>query len=99
MQIYQKVESYNAPLWSIEILLFALLVATWFLGCMTDYPVLSVVAFAFTQILIGWVAHSASHNRNTDLNMLGRVEAGLLGGLSVEWWSPKHNMHHMFTNI
>ena len=58
-----------------------------------------MIAFAFTQIVIGWVGHSCAHNRNKRLNLLGKIESGLLGGFSIEWWSPKHNMHHMFTNI
>lgn len=29
---------------------------------------------------------------------VGRFFSAIIGGLSVEWWSPKHNMHHMFTN-
>lgn len=48
---------------------------------------------------MGWVAHSAAHNRNKKLNLFGRTCAAILGGFSLEWWSPKHNMHHMFTNI
>jgi fatty acid desaturase len=49
--------------------------------------------------LIGWIGHSAAHNRDVKLNTLGRFEAAVLGGFSLQWWSPKHNMHHMFTNI
>lgn len=71
----------------------------WVIGCVTETSVLSIVCFALAQILIGWMGHSAAHNRNKDLNLFGRIESSLLGGFSLEWWSPKHNMHHMFTNI
>lgn len=90
---------FNEPLWSIEILLVLLVGSTWFIGCMTEYAILSVVCFALTQILIGWIGHSAAHNRNKTLNLLGRYESAIFGGFSLDWWSPKHNMHHMFTNI
>jgi len=30
---------------------------------------------------------------------MSRIECALLGGFSIAWWNPKHNMHHMFTNI
>lgn len=66
---------------------------------MTEHWWLSVTCFALSAILIGWIGHSAVHNRNPTLNIYGRVESALLGGFSTEWWSPKHNMHHMFTNI
>jgi fatty acid desaturase len=45
------------------------------------------------------VGHSAAHNRNIKLNTFGRYETAFFGGFSLEWWSPKHNMHHMFTNV
>jgi fatty acid desaturase len=66
---------------------------------MTEYSLLSVICFAFSQVSICWIGHSAAHNRNKTLNIVGRCESALLGGLSLEWWAPKHNMHHMFTNI
>jgi fatty acid desaturase len=44
------------------------------------------------------MGHSMSHSRDLLLQKVGRVFASLCGGFSLEWWSPKHNMHHMFTN-
>lgn len=73
MEILKKVEPFYAPLWSIEVLLFLLLVATWLIACTTSYAIVSVLAFAFTQILVGWVGHSAAHSRNTNLNLFGRL--------------------------
>lgn len=99
MEIYNKVEVFHEPLWSIEILLMLLVGSTWLIGCMTEYTLLSVICFAFSQVMICWIGHSAAHNRNKTLNFVGRCVSSLLGGLSLEWWNPKHNMHHMFTNI
>jgi fatty acid desaturase len=99
MEIYKKLEPYQQPIWTIEILLILLLTTTWLVGCTSDYPLISIAAFAFTQILAGWCGHSAAHSRNKNLNRCGLLYSSLFGGFSIEWWSPKHNMHHMFTNI
>lgn len=99
MEIYKKVEPFHQPLWSIEVLLFLLVASMWVIGLITEYNSLSIVCFALAQVLVGWMGHSGAHSRNKTLNIFGRVEASLLGGFSIEWWSPKHNMHHMFTNI
>jgi fatty acid desaturase len=99
MEIYKKMEPYFKPNWIIEILLLTLVTTTWLVGCLSEYVTLSILAFAFTQVVVGWLGHSAAHSRDPTLNKLGRVESSLIGGLSLGWWSPKHNMHHMFTNI
>ncbi len=39
-----------------------------------------------------------AHNRHPLLMKWGRIVPGVIGGYSLEWWSPKHNMHHIFTN-
>ena len=39
-----------------------------------------------------------AHNRHPLLIKYGRIGPALIGGFSLEWWSPKHNMHHIFTN-
>ena len=69
------------------------------LGCVHSNPIVSILAFAFTQVVSGWVGHSCAHSRDPTLQLVGRIESALLGGFSIDWWSPKHNMHHMFTNI
>ena len=66
-------EAYHEPLWSIEILLCLLLTATWTVGLTTSYSVVSVLSFAFTIVLAGWVGHSAAHSRNKNLNLFGRI--------------------------
>lgn len=99
MEIYKKMEPFTQPLWTIEVLLFLLVTSLWFIGCTAEYSALSIACFALAQVLIGWVGHSGAHNRNENLNVVSRMESSLLGGLSIAWWNPKHNMHHMFTNI
>jgi fatty acid desaturase len=44
------------------------------------------------------MGHSTNHSRNPSVQKLGAAFASLFGGFSFEWWAPKHNMHHMFTN-
>lgn len=51
------------------------------------------------MILVGWIGHSAIHNRNAILNQAAKLATTGFGGFSVDWWNKKHNMHHMFTNI
>jgi fatty acid desaturase len=78
--------------------LIVLLSATFLTGCFTSFGILSIFCFAFTQAVVGWMGHSMSHSRDLLLQKVGRVFASLCGGFSLDWWSPKHNMHHMFTN-
>lgn len=72
--------------------------STFLTGCFTSYGILSVVCFGFSQAVIGWMGHSMSHSRNLTLQKVGRYFAASFGGFCLEWWAPKHNMHHMFTN-
>lgn len=75
-----------------------LFAALFMIGCTTKIAVLSILCFALTQAIVGWMGHSMAHSRNKNLNFVGRVYSSLIGGFSLEWWSPKHNMHHIFTN-
>ena len=72
MEIFGKVEAYFEPIWSVEILLTLFVGTCWFIGCVTSYWWLSILTFSLAQILIGWVSHSAVHNRTPALNTLGR---------------------------
>lgn len=79
-------------------MLIILLTTTFLTGCFTSIGILSILCFAFTQIVVGWMGHSMSHNRDPTLQKVGRVFSSLCGGFCLEWWAPKHNMHHIFTN-
>lgn len=98
MQILSKVEHLYQPLWSCEAALVAFLFTTFMIACTTNFAIVSTILFGFTQIVIGWVGHSMAHNRHPLFMKYGRIPAGIIGGFSLEWWSPKHNMHHIFTN-
>lgn len=32
------------------------------------------------------------------MKFVGKIFLGIFGGFSMNWWSRKHNSHHMFTN-
>ena len=74
------------------------LTSTFLTACFTKIGIVSIICFAFTQIVVGWMGHSMSHSRDKTLNQVGRIFASLTGGFCLDWWAPKHNMHHIFTN-
>lgn len=96
--ILRKVEHLYKVRWEVEIIFMIFLAATFVTGCFTRIAVLSILCHAFAQVVTGWMGHSMAHSRDKTLNQVGRVFASLVGGFSLEWWSPKHNMHHIFTN-
>lgn len=58
------------------------------------------LAVMFTQT--GFIGHDAGHGQIARSkrvnNLLGRVHADLLIGLSYGWWIAKHNRHHSYPN-
>lgn len=58
------------------------------------------LAVMFTQT--GFIGHDAGHHQIAASkrvnNVLGRVHADLLVGLSYGWWISKHNRHHSHPN-
>jgi fatty acid desaturase len=58
------------------------------------------LAVMFTQT--GFIGHDAGHHQIAGSkrvnNLLGRVHADLLIGLSYGWWVAKHNRHHAHPN-
>jgi fatty acid desaturase len=58
------------------------------------------LAVMFTQT--GFIGHDAGHHQIAASkrvnNLLGRVHADLLVGLSYGWWISKHNRHHSHPN-
>jgi fatty acid desaturase len=58
------------------------------------------LAVMFTQT--GFIGHDAGHHQIAASkrvnNLLGRVHADLLIGLSYGWWIAKHNRHHSHPN-
>ena len=96
--ILEKVKHLYAVRWDLEVLLMVFLASTFLTACFTRIGIVSIVLFGFTQIVVGWMGHSMSHSRDKTLNQVGRIFASLVGGFCLEWWAPKHNMHHIFTN-
>ena len=76
----------------------ALVSVTFLTACFTTMPAVSVLGFALVQIVVGWMGHSMAHSRDKKLNSVGLTFSALAGGFNAKWWSPKHNMHHIFTN-
>lgn len=94
----EKIKHLYKPRWDIEVFLICFLTFTFLTACFTSLWYLSILCFAFTQAVVGWMGHSMAHSRDKTLNFVGRIFASLVGGFCLEWWSPKHNMHHIFTN-
>ena len=98
MEILKKVEHLYKPRWEIEALLMILVGGAFITACFTSIGLVSIILFGLCQSVTGWMGHSMAHSRDKTLNKVGSSFAALVGGFSLEWWSPKHNMHHMFTN-
>lgn len=98
LAILDKIKHLYVVRWELEALLMVFITSTFLTACFTNIGIVSIVLFGFTQIVVGWMGHSMSHSRDKTLNLVGRVFASLVGGFSLDWWAPKHNMHHIFTN-
>ena len=98
MELLRKVEHLYQPLWSMELGIWFMLALMLYVAHTSEIFVVSALVFGVQQIITGWQAHSNAHSRNPTATLLGTRFASLLGGFSISWWSPKHNMHHMFTN-
>ena len=46
----------------------------------------------------GWLGHDYVHGRGDGCWKMGRLLGGVVNGFSSEWWSDKHNTHHVFPN-
>jgi len=97
-ELESKVQHLYQPLFHYELLIWFALAVMLFMAHYIESFLLSVVLFAVQQIVTGWQSHSEAHSRNPTVILLGTRMASLLSGFSISWWSPKHNMHHMFTN-
>lgn len=98
MTVLSKVQHLYEVRWTIEILLMIFLGSTFLVGCFTRYWLVSIVCLAYSQAVVGWMGHSMGHSRNFKLMKCGSYFISLFGGFYMNWWAPKHNVHHMFTN-
>lgn len=63
----------------------------------TGHPILAVILIAFAMQQAGWIAHDYIHARGP-VPFWNAVVMQWCNGFSREWWSHKHNTHHVFTN-
>ncbi|EPY30927.1 delta8 fatty acid desaturase-like protein [Strigomonas culicis] len=63
----------------------------------TTYPVLATFLIGFGMQQSGWLAHDFTHGRGKVCRVLAIIFGGV-NGFSVDWWSNKHNHHHIFPN-
>eukprot|EP00052_Salpingoeca_macrocollata_P032966 m.6931 g.6931 ORF g.6931 m.6931 type:complete len:377 (+) comp4495_c0_seq1:53-1183(+) len=65
----------------------------------TTYPLLSIVVLGVAMQQAGWLGHDMTHARNSTYNdTLLRYVSGWINGFNRDWWSDKHNTHHVLTN-
>lgn len=84
----------------IEVLQILHTVAVFFLGTYYSYshPLLAALCIGFGTLIGGWVAHQCEHQRNNVLRDINTFYATIFTGFSPNWWSDKHNLHHLSTN-
>ncbi|WP_151481156.1 fatty acid desaturase family protein [Streptomyces albicerus] len=82
-----------------------LLAAGWTAFAMIGQSWWQLVTAAFLAVMFtqtGFIGHDAGHHQISGSkrvnNLLGRVHADLLIGLSYGWWISKHNRHHAHPN-
>lgn len=61
-------------------------------------PLLATILLGLGMQQGGWLAHDYTHARGKFSRFLANVLGGLINAFSVDWWSHKHNSHHVFVN-
>ncbi|CAJ1038845.1 putative Cytochrome b5-like Heme/Steroid binding domain/Fatty acid desaturase [Leishmania shawi] len=61
-------------------------------------PFMAVILIGLGMQQGGWLAHDFTHARGRFARFLATTLGGMLNAFSVEWWSNKHNTHHIFVN-
>ncbi|EPY32861.1 delta-6 fatty acid desaturase [Angomonas deanei] len=69
-------------------------------GTMLSYshPIIATLLISFGMQQAGWLAHDFTHARGKFSRFLAIVLGGGINAFSVDWWSNKHNTHHVFPN-
>jgi len=62
------------------------------------YPLIAVFCLGIGTLLGGWIGHQCDHQRNNVMRDVNLVYATVIDGFSPQWWSWKHNRHHLSTN-
>jgi fatty acid desaturase len=66
--------------------------------CYTGHPVWATIVLAFCMQQAGWIGHDHVHGRGGWCDWIQFLISGPVNGFSRQWWSEKHNTHHVFTN-
>lgn len=63
----------------------------------TGHPIWATLVLGVCMQQAGWIGHDNTHLRGT-FHYWNSVSMQWVNSFSREWWSRKHNMHHVFTN-
>lgn len=71
-----------------------------FIGTLISYqhPYIASVLIGIAMQQAGWIGHDYVHGRGKVSKVLGVGIGGLFNAFSSDWWSAKHNKHHVHTN-
>jgi fatty acid desaturase len=87
---------------TVNLLAFALVVASIVLLRDSWWPLLLAPAFAIVSTQVAFLGHDVGHRqvarRALPSRVLGLLLGNLLNGLSYGWWVDKHNAHHAHPN-
>lgn len=62
-------------------------------------PFLAIVLIGVAMQQAGWLGHDMTHAKNSAYcDTVLPVVSGFINGFNREWWSAKHNTHHVMTN-
>jgi len=64
----------------------------------STHPIIASILIGFAMQQAGWIGHDYVHGRGKMSYILGRMIGSLFNAFSSEWWSAKHNKHHVHTN-
>ncbi|WP_433168346.1 fatty acid desaturase family protein [Kribbella sp. CA-247076] len=92
---------YAIRLGSVPVALAAIATAVVLVGD-SWYQLLVAGALALVLVQVAFLSHDSAHRQIFDSATLndwtGRVLAGVVAGMSVNWWRHKHNRHHNAPN-
>eukprot|EP01118_Nematostelium_gracile_P004125 TRINITY_DN14860_c0_g1_i1.p1 TRINITY_DN14860_c0_g1~~TRINITY_DN14860_c0_g1_i1.p1 ORF type:complete len:378 (-),score=108.20 TRINITY_DN14860_c0_g1_i1:94-1227(-) len=86
--------------WAWDACYIGIIITLAFVGTLLafDYPLLATVMIGLAMQQAGWCGHDYVHGRGDTSYVLGRLLGGTINAFSSEWWSTKHNKHHVHTN-
>jgi len=84
-----------------EAYIFLLVVSMVVVGTMLawSHPLLAIVLIGVGMQQAGWLGHDLNHARNTSyVKYVSFIIDGWINAFDPQWWSDKHNTHHVATN-